>query len=106
MTDYNDGKWHGWNGGECPVAPETMINAIFDDCSGMVDGECERADFFQWEGHLAPVVFRVVKPAPPKPREWFLTGAFLHDTQIEANAWVFRYPKDGPVILVREVLPE
>ncbi len=21
MTDYNDGKWHGWNGGECRVTP-------------------------------------------------------------------------------------
>lgn len=103
MTDYNDGKWHGWNGGECPVDPKTMINAIFDDGSGMV-GECERADFFQWEGRLAPVVFRVVKPAPPKPREWWIhPGCFpllppqVRDTRPdEANGF----------IRVREVLPE
>ena len=25
MTDYNDGKWHGWNGGECPVHPKTKV---------------------------------------------------------------------------------
>lgn len=25
MTDYNDGKWHGWNGGECPVHRESKI---------------------------------------------------------------------------------
>lgn len=25
MTDYNDGKIHGWNGGECPVHPKTKV---------------------------------------------------------------------------------
>lgn len=25
MTDYNDGKIHGWNGGECPVHPESRV---------------------------------------------------------------------------------
>lgn len=25
MTDYNDGKIHGWNGGDCPVHPETEV---------------------------------------------------------------------------------
>ena len=24
-VDYNDGKIHGWNGGECPVHPKTMV---------------------------------------------------------------------------------
>lgn len=26
MTDYNDGKWHGWNGGECPVHPDAIVD--------------------------------------------------------------------------------
>lgn len=25
MTNYNDGKIHGWNGGECPVHPESRV---------------------------------------------------------------------------------
>ena len=29
MTDYNDGKWHGWNGGECPVHPESELKVWF-----------------------------------------------------------------------------
>lgn len=24
-TDYNDGQIHGWNGGDCPVHPETVV---------------------------------------------------------------------------------
>jgi hypothetical protein len=26
MTNYNDGNWHGWNGGECPVHPNTEVD--------------------------------------------------------------------------------
>ena len=25
MTDYNDGKIHGWNGGPCPVHPKAEV---------------------------------------------------------------------------------
>lgn len=25
MTDYNNGQIHGWNGGDCPVHPETEV---------------------------------------------------------------------------------
>lgn len=25
MTNYNDGQIHGWNGGDCPVHPETVV---------------------------------------------------------------------------------
>ena len=34
MTNtYNDGKWHGWNGGECPVHPKTVVDYLwlYDD---------------------------------------------------------------------------
>lgn len=38
MSDYYDGCWHGWNGGECPVHPETIIDVcLYDD--GEVTGE-------------------------------------------------------------------
>lgn len=74
-------------------------------------GQYEYYDVWDaWETSEAPVwvdrtTYRV-KPAPPKPREWFVTGGHLHETRVEANAWVCRYPEDGPVIHVREVLPE
>lgn len=31
MTDYNDGKWHGWNGGECPVHLRSIIDQVWHD---------------------------------------------------------------------------
>lgn len=57
--NYNDGKWHGWNGGECPVHPLTKVQVIFDDGSGARD---RLADEFNWSSPIAqPVAFRVVK---------------------------------------------
>ena len=31
MTNYNDGKWHGWNGGDCPVHPKTIVEYVWHD---------------------------------------------------------------------------
>lgn len=29
MTNYNDGKWHGWDGGECPVHHESVVECVW-----------------------------------------------------------------------------
>ena len=31
MEDYNDGGWHLWNGGECPVHSKTVVEAVLHD---------------------------------------------------------------------------
>ena len=50
------------------------------------------------------IAFRVTKPAPPKPREWFVSGGnCLWDTYTEAYNACDRGEKP---IHVREVLPE
>jgi len=74
--NYNDGNWHGWNGGECPVHPETEIDAMYDD--GMrVSGKAGGKKYvgWTWEGNGSKVIaFRVVKEyrEPQKPREWWI----------------------------------
>ena len=107
--NYNDGLWHGWNGGECPVDPGTMINAIFDDKSGFVGDKTERADFFRWDGSLAPVAFRVVHPAPPQPRTIYLCEdpgliPTIHKTAIDATKAALSYGPGATVSEWREVL--
>jgi hypothetical protein len=62
MTDYNDGCWHGWNGGECPVHPRSVVEVVFSK-AGHRDG-C-KADTWVWDadqGTHTIVAFRVVKP--------------------------------------------
>lgn len=74
MTDYNDGKWHGWNGGECPVCPSSEIEGVYRNASaeglrGVVSGKARQ---FCWGNEsLTLVAFRVVK-AYREPREWWL----------------------------------
>ena len=117
MTDYNDGKWHGWNGGECPVDLGCFVE--FQTIGG-VDG---RADHDPWaasdlswfhdgdDGDL--IAFRVTKPAPPKPRECWSYGAHIHHTEVEAIEFRQRvadaHPGKGyelsPITKWIEVLP-
>ena len=76
MTDYNDGKWHGWNGGECPVDLLATVEHVwlFNDGTGssfVRDTPAGNVTFLGYE-YGQVIAFRVTKPAPPKPREWWL----------------------------------
>lgn len=58
MTNYNDRKWHGWNGGECPVHPKTRVEVC-----GIEWFDTEDATDFDWHESAEPpiVAFRVTK---------------------------------------------
>ena len=75
--DYNDGRWHGWNGGECPVHPNSEVEAVCKTASGHSGfGRVtwKTAGDMTWDDDsLQPIVaFRVVKEYR-EPRElWHL----------------------------------
>lgn len=76
MTNYNDGKWHGWNGGECPVHPESIVEYVWSSC-GQTGCDQAKAGYTEngvrpaWSGsvkafrvineHLEPRVLRLIK---------------------------------------------
>lgn len=63
MTDYNDGKWHAWNGGECPVHPKSKVKTFWENSPG-APYEIYEAGAMPWShGEDEPniVAFRVVK---------------------------------------------
>ena len=96
MTDYNNGEWHGWNGGECPVHPQTEVSATHVDGTTLILWPACRVDW-----HL-PLIFRVTKPhvEPKKPREFWI--AFKAGYVIDA---VYEKPNDMyGYIHVREAL--
>lgn len=74
MTDYYDGKWHGWSGGDCPVSESTEIEALWVDPKGEFHKVENVAENIAWTGahmktHQDPIsAFRVVKDYH-KPRE-------------------------------------
>ncbi len=62
MTNYNDGKIHGWNGGDCPVHPETEVKYWLRNMS--IATETYRASGLRWthrdeSGDI--IAFQVVK---------------------------------------------
>lgn len=90
MTDYNDGKWHGWNGGECPVHPKSLVEAVWHDprieeagMTGPRPAMDEPGPTLAWP-HV--VKFRVIH-AHREPREAWSYGAHLRDTREEAEAF-------------------
>jgi hypothetical protein len=107
MTDYNDGKWHGWNGGECPVHPRSRIEWTRKTAIGSYgqpyQGECPAsgAGWREFDGVPHINAFRVVK-AYREPRDFWITiydgMAWDFKEQAEKNA------HDGMIVHVREVL--
>jgi len=92
MTDYNDGKWHGWNGGECPVHPLTVVKLVVwagseGGGTGVSGGE---AGDFCWSNHDTPIIaFRVVKEYKQPIQCWVNVypcgvGAYTYYTKEEA----------------------
>lgn len=94
---YNDGQIHGWNGGDCPVHPETVVEFWLRNggCSDTIRAGC------LWWGHSDSdadcdiIAFRVVKeyvePVRPAASKviWVneYTGGlhFGHDTEEKAR---------------------
>lgn len=92
MTDYNDGNWHGWNGGERPVHPLTLIELR---TTQGVHVEDIKAGMTAWDS--PPFLFRVTKQHK-EPREFWIGGGCFFDSINDAN---YHGVKD--LIHVREV---
>jgi len=105
MTDYNDGKWHGWNGGECPVHPESIVSILLDE--GRRSDRLAMLVRWSWENSSSDVRAFLVVKAHREPREWWLRldavgGVCGSDPALGAPPpnW-----DDARTIRVREVLP-
>jgi hypothetical protein len=98
-VDYNDGKWHRWAGGECPVHRSSVVHATFLVGIGEPRTQSRAAHMFVWGDCASPIVaFRVTKEyvEPPKvPREFWVRFGTAYNMPIESDA-----------IHVREVLTD
>lgn len=104
MIDYNDGNWHGWNGGECPVHPESVVWVI--PCKGAKDYTPEiTARNASWSGNGHIAAFRVVKPYQ-EPREFYVREITCFDLDGNVTGKVYQQcsSKENPAFLVREVI--
>jgi hypothetical protein len=108
-TEYDkENHWYGWNGGECPVHPETTIHVIHEDGADY-RGPAKSLDW-GWgiEGGQPRTVcaFRIIKlyREPRKAREWWMAiredgVIYTADTRTGADEFDCQ-----EVVHVREVL--
>ena len=101
MTDYNDGNWHIWNGGECPVHPKSVVEAVWHDprmeragMSGPRHAKVENEPTLAW---VHVVKFRVVKAYREPVDGWIVQPVFASAREAKTA-----FPGSTP-IHVREV---
>lgn len=74
MTNYNDGKWHGHNGGECPVHPETVVHAVYQNTHSFGEITGKAVDV-AWDHPI--IAFRVIKEHK-QPREFWIHAGQIY----------------------------
>lgn len=101
MTNYNDGNWYGWNGGECPVHPETVVEVVYSNwASTGIKTITDPARMASWGGgDLNLIAFRVIKEHK-EPREFWIRAGFAFEgcEKHKLDNW------SGEIIHVKEVL--
>lgn len=93
-TQYNDGEWHGWDGGDCPVHPESMVEHRLTRGGIHVPVHARNIEWSR------PLLFRVTKEHK-EPREWLISMSAMHVQRVPSG-----FKHDGPsnYVHVREVL--
>ena len=98
MTDYNDGKIHGWNGGPCPVHPKTVVRYWLRR-GGISQAVAERLRWSVSESRSCDIIaFKVITPYidPVPPRECWSFCSLNLATEAEALDLRARAAEDNP----------
>ena len=90
-TDYNDGKVHGWNGGDCPVHPYSVVvcwlrngDTIKQCDAGGLAWDTEDDDDASYD----IIAFQVVTPCVEPKTIWvneYKHGSHGYSTEAEAK---------------------
>jgi hypothetical protein len=100
-TNYNDGQWHGWSSGECPVHPNTKVRVMLS--SGFFDKYDIEAEDLEWDHKTKNIVAFKVTEEYKEPREYWLCynqqgdEAYVHEFEPKDYSYYHK------VIHVREV---
>lgn len=100
MTNYNDGEWHIWSGGECPVNPKSRGDVVWLHTLGpanVIEDEVLGTITFGGNDYGKVAAFRVTKECRD-PREWWLFKNG-HGDMCASGTW-----RGHGAIHVREVL--
>lgn len=98
MTKYETNVWYGWNGGECPVHPETVVQVqTYGECPGSNEDNASTFTWHEPDINGNPIIaFRVVKEHKETREFW----AFM----MAGGYWIESVPEAEGAVLFREVL--
>lgn len=98
---YEENVWYGWNGGECPVHPDTVVEVVYSNwASTGIKTITDPARMASWRGgDLNLIAFRVIKEHK-ESREFWLCGNDIFGSREMAENWGM----SGEIIHVKEVL--
>jgi hypothetical protein len=93
-NNYNDGNWHPWTGGDCPVQNST-VDVMFHDGRTITDTD---SDEWDWSLYTCTtiVAFKVTKEFKAEPREFWINSRY--------EVWWSKPDSMDGYIHVREVL--
>ena len=104
MTEYVTGQNYGWNGGECPVHPETVVEVWF---RGRYRQSALKASYLEWEHGNSTgdiVCFQVITPyAEPKViwvNEYESGCGATYTSEEQAKSLAYRYHTRSAVTYV------
>ena len=96
------GPWIGWNGGECPVHPDTVVQAVRGtsedaDCETWPAGQFQKSNWSDMGGTHSIIAYRIIKEHK-EPREMWLKydslDVWLECTKSDEGAVLFREVKE------------
>lgn len=96
-------EWVGWNGGECPVHPDTVVQTFhLATGSPKTNSDYYKASHQDWDHVIA---YRIITPyvEPTKPREFWLYRDGDNEFSVKDEKPYFVW---NEVIHVREVLDD
>lgn len=95
MTEYVTGQIYGWNGGECPVHPKTVVE--YWTRSGRTSSLRSKATCLEWEHNNSGgdiVCFQVITPYVEPKTLWvneYADGEMLaYASEEAAKGYVYR----------------
>jgi hypothetical protein len=89
MSDYNNGQIHGWNGGECPVHPETVVKFWTRDGRSFSEGTAKCLRWSNLSENSDIIAFQVVKQHVEPKVIWvneYPSGAVCYETKEDAKS--------------------
>lgn len=104
---YEENVWYGWNGGECPVHPETVVDYVWvDHIFGTPCIIRSLASEAKWRCGISDIIaFRVIKEHK-EPREFwiYISGEYKEVFYDKDFALMQQDEFGGEIIHVREVI--